>query len=53
MADRIPISDLLTAQQDTIEDLTAAVARHERQITQLITALTQAGIPIPDLGREE
>lgn len=49
----VPIGDVLAAQQDTIEELTTAVARHERVISVLMEALTQAGIDLPDLDRGE
>lgn len=53
----LPLAEVIAAQQDTIDELTAAVARHERSITQLHAALIEHGItidlsPEPD-GREE
>lgn len=45
----VPIKDLLASQQDTIDELTATVARHERRLDQLRAALAQHGITLDDL----
>lgn len=42
----LPLNDVLAAQQDTLEELTAAVARHEHTIAQLHAALVEHGITI-------
>ncbi|MFC7344939.1 hypothetical protein [Saccharopolyspora griseoalba] len=60
MTQQIPVGDLVTSlqdtiaeQQDTIDELTASVARHEKQIAALTAAMRQAGMTVPDLDREE
>lgn len=44
----VPVGDLLATQQDTIDELTATVARHERRLEQLQAALAAHGIHLDD-----
>lgn len=49
----VPVNDLLASQQDTIDELTATVARHERRLDQLRAALVQHGVAVDDNGDEQ